>query len=76
MAFFLWMGTLVPSNDQQINNLYLTEPNAGIVQIVDLKARALASTISVGGNPRRVAFSSKGDMGVVTNLNGYLSFIK
>jgi YVTN family beta-propeller protein len=66
-------GAAVTPDD---NNLYLTEPNAGIVQIVDLKARALASTISVGGNPRRVAFSSKGDMGVVTNLNGYLSFIK
>jgi YVTN family beta-propeller protein len=66
-------GAAVTPDD---NNLYLTEPNAGLVQIVDLKARALKTTISVGGNPRRIAFSSKGDVGVVTNLDGYLSFIK
>ncbi len=66
-------GAAVTPDD---NNLYLTEPNSGLVQIVDLKAHALKSTISVGGNPRRIAFSSKGDMGVVTNLYGYLSFIK
>ena len=66
-------GAAVTPDD---NNLYLTEPGAGLVQIVDLKARALKTTINVGGNPRRVAFSSKGDMGVVTNLYGYLSFIK
>ena len=66
-------GAAVTPDD---NHLYLTEPGAGLVQIVDLKTRALKSTISVGGNPRRVAFSSKGDMGVVTNLYGYLSFIK
>jgi YVTN family beta-propeller protein len=57
------------------NHLYVTEPDAGIVQVINLKTRALKGTINVGGNPRRVAFSSTGKMGVVTNLAGYLSFI-
>jgi YVTN family beta-propeller protein len=66
-------GTGVTPDD---NHLYLTEPSAGIVQIVNLKTRKLKGTINVGGNPRRVAFSSTGNMGVVTNLSGYLSFIQ
>ena len=66
-------GAAVTPDD---NHLYLTEPSAGIVQIVNLKMRKLKGTINVGGNPRRVAFSSTGTMGVVTNLNGYLSFIQ
>jgi YVTN family beta-propeller protein len=66
-------GAAVTPDD---NHLYLTEPDAGIVQIVNLKTRALKGTINVGGNPRRVAFSATGNMGVVTNLNGYLSFIQ
>lgn len=66
-------GTAVTPDN---NHLYLTEPSAGIVQIVNLKKRKLKGTINVGGNPRRVAFSATGDMGVVTNLNGYLSFIQ
>jgi YVTN family beta-propeller protein len=66
-------GAAVTPDD---NHLYIAEPNGGIVQVVNLQNRQMKFTINVGGQPRRVAFSATGRVGVVTNQNGYISFIK
>ena len=55
---------------------YITIPNAGVVQVFSLQKGALSSTIKVGGNPRRVAFSQRGRIGAITNLNGYITFVR
>ena len=66
-------GAAVTPDD---NHLYIAEPGPGLVQLIDLQNRKLKSTINVGGSPRRIAFSSQGKVGVVTNQAGYISFIK
>lgn len=55
---------------------YITIPNAGVVQVFSLQKGALSSTIKVGGNPRRVAFSQRGHIGAITNLYGYITFVR
>ena len=57
-------------------HLYITEPDIGIVQIVNLQSRKMQGAINVGGQPRRVAFNSNGKLGVVANQDGYITFIK
>ena len=57
-------------------HLYITEPDIGIVQIVNLQNRKMQGTINVGGQPRRLAFNSTGKLGVVANQDGYITFIK
>jgi YVTN family beta-propeller protein len=66
-------GTGVSPDD---NHLYVSEPSAGIVQVVNLVTRAIGKTISVGGEPRRIAFNPSGKIAIVTNAQDYLSFIK
>lgn len=66
-------GAAVTPDD---NHLYIAEPNGGVVQVVNLQNRQMKSTINVGGQPRRIAFSSQGKVGVVTNQAGYITFIK
>jgi YVTN family beta-propeller protein len=66
-------GAAVTPDD---NHLYIAEPNGGVVQVVNLQNRTMKSTINVGGQPRRIAFSSTGRVGVVTNQDGYITFIK
>lgn len=66
-------GAAVTPDD---NHLYLTEPSAGVVQIVNLQNRKMKGSISVGGQPRRIAFSSTGKVAVVANQDGYITFIK
>lgn len=66
-------GAAVTPDD---NHLYITEPDIGIVQIVNLQNRKMQGSINVGGEPRRIAFSATGKVGVVANHAGYISFIK
>jgi YVTN family beta-propeller protein len=66
-------GAAVTPDD---NHLYIAEPNGAVVQVVNLQNRKMSSTIKVGGSPRRIAFSSSGKVGVVTNQAGYITFIK
>jgi hypothetical protein len=66
-------GLGVTADDGQA---YVTIPNAGIVQVLSLQPGALSSVIKVGGNPRRVGFSRLGRIGAITNLSGYLTFIR
>jgi DNA-binding beta-propeller fold protein YncE len=58
------------------NQAYISIPSAGVVQIFNLQPRRLAGTLTVDGDPRRIAFSRAGKIGAVTNGAGYLSFIK
>ena len=55
---------------------YLTLPSAGLIQIFGLQNRKLAKTISVGGTPRRIAFSQLGHIAAVTNGAGFITFIR
>ncbi len=55
---------------------YLTLPSAGLIQIFGLQSRKLAKSINVGGDPRRIAFSQKGNIAAVTNAAGFITFIR
>ncbi len=57
-------------------HLYITEPDIGNVEIVNLQSRKMQGAINVGGQPRRVAFNSSGKLGVIANQAGYITFIK
>ncbi|HXI21942.1 MAG TPA: YncE family protein, partial [Gemmatimonadales bacterium] len=56
--------------------LYVTEPNAGLVEIIDLGSRAVAHTLQVHGVPRRIAFTRHGGVAVIPNEGGYVSFVR
>lgn len=56
--------------------VYVTEPAVGKVQIVSVESRSIVGTLYVGGQPRRIAFTRLGDMAVVANEDGYVSFVK
>jgi YVTN family beta-propeller protein len=66
-------GTAVSPDD---NHLYVGEPSAGVVQIVNLVTHTVLKSIAVGGSPRRIAFNPTGKIAIVANDQGYLSFIK
>lgn len=55
---------------------YITIPGAGVVQVFSLQSRTLTGTLSVGGQPRRVAFSPRGHVGAITNAAGYITFVR
>jgi YVTN family beta-propeller protein len=55
---------------------YLTLPSAGLIQIFGLQSRKLAKSINVGGDPRRIGFSQKGNIAAVTNAAGFITFIR
>ena len=48
------------------NQAYITIPFSGVVQIFGLQSRKLAGTLSVDGEPRRIAFSRAGKIGAIT----------
>jgi YVTN family beta-propeller protein len=54
---------------------YVSIPSEGVVQIFKLQNRRLTKTLQVGGSPRRIAFSQRGNVGAVTNESGYISFV-
>jgi len=58
------------------NQAYIAIPSQGRVQIFGLQSRKLVGSLSVGGQPRRIAFSQLGKIGAVTNANGFLSFVR
>jgi YVTN family beta-propeller protein len=62
------------SPDQQ--HLYVSEPGAGVVEIVNLASRTVIHTLDVGGIPRRIAFTRHGGVAVIPNEFGYVSFVR
>jgi YVTN family beta-propeller protein len=55
---------------------YVGIPSQGVVQVFNLQSHHLATTINVGGNPRRIAFSEQGHIGAIANLNGWVTFVR
>jgi YVTN family beta-propeller protein len=66
-------GVGVTPDDKQA---WIAIPNTGQVQVLDMKKKQITGSLNVGGNPRRLAFSDAGNIGAVTNLAGYISFVK
>jgi YVTN family beta-propeller protein len=55
---------------------YVAEPFTGLVEVFGLQTRKLTRTIAVGGEPRRVAFSQQGKIGAISNMAGYITFVR
>jgi len=55
---------------------YVAEPGNGLVQVFGLQTRKLSRQINVGGEPRRIAFSSQGKIGAISNMAGYITFVR
>jgi DNA-binding beta-propeller fold protein YncE len=55
---------------------YVTEPSAGVIQVITLQTRKVGKTFAVGGDPRRLAFSQAGHIAVATNAAGFITFIR
>ncbi len=66
-------GVGVTADDHEA---WITLPLDGKVQVFNLQQRRITGTLVVGGEPRRVAFSQLGKIGAVTNMAGYLTFVK
>lgn len=56
--------------------LYVTNPITGKVFIVDVGTRRVVNTLTIGGAPRNVAFSSDGRIGVLTDGDGRVVFVR
>ena len=55
--------------------LYLTDPLSGRVAIIAQKSLATVQILTLGGQPRNVAFDATGTTGVVTDGFGRVIFI-
>ncbi len=58
------------------NEAWITLPLDGKVQVFKLSTRKITGTLTVGGEPRRVAFSQVGKIGAITNTAGYITFVR
>ena len=66
-------GVGVTPDDAQA---YVGIHSVGEVQVFNLQSRRLAATLSVGGNPRRIAFSQLGHIAAIANLDGFVTFVR
>ena len=66
-------GVGVTADDLQA---WVTIPFGGAVQIFNLQNHHLSQAISVGGEPRRLAFSQHGGVGAIANLAGFVTFVR
>jgi YVTN family beta-propeller protein len=55
---------------------YVSIPFSGLVQVFRLQNRKLKWNINVGGEPRRLAFSQRGNIGAIANMAGYVTFVR
>jgi YVTN family beta-propeller protein len=63
---------LTPDGEQ----IYVTNPPAGVVQVVTRATRQVFRTIPGLGSPRNVAFESHGTVAIVTDEGGRVVFIR
>lgn len=56
--------------------LYAGATLTGKVYIIDRASQAIALTLAVGGAPRRIAFSRRGDVAVIANEAGSVTFVR
>jgi YVTN family beta-propeller protein len=55
---------------------YVTEPSAGVIEVINLQTRKIGKTFNVGGEPRRLGFSQTGHIAAATNVAGFITFIR
>lgn len=55
---------------------WIAIPYSGVVQVFNLQQRRITGSLNVQGEPRRIAFSQAGKIGAITNVAGYLTFVK
>ena len=55
---------------------YVSLAQNGTVQIFNLQTRQLSRALSVGGTPRRIAFSQRGHIGAIANEGGFVTFVR
>ena len=55
---------------------YVSIPFSGLVQVFSLQSRQLVKSINVGGEPRRIAFSQRGNIGAIANMGGFVTFVR
>jgi YVTN family beta-propeller protein/YD repeat-containing protein len=58
------------------NQAWITLPLDGKVQVFNLTQRRIVGTLQVGGEPRRVAFSTQGKIGAITDPTGSVTFVR
>lgn len=56
--------------------LYAAATLSGQVYVINRATRAILRVLSLGGAPRRVAFSAKGDVAVISNEAGSVAFVR
>ena len=56
--------------------LYAAATLSGQVYVIDRTTREVIRILSVGGLPRRIAFSTKGDVAVFSNEAGSVAFVR
>jgi YVTN family beta-propeller protein len=56
--------------------LLVSLPSVGIVEVVNARRLAVEHSLTVGGRPRRIAISTVGDIAVVANEAGWVTFIR
>jgi YVTN family beta-propeller protein len=66
-------GVGVTADDVQA---WVAIPFGGTVQIFNLQNHHLSQAITVGGQPRRLAFSQHGGIGAIANLAGFVTFVR
>src|SRR5262245_18310152 len=58
------------------NQAWVSIPSGGSVQVFNLNNRRLNQAFSVGGEPRRLAFSQHGGIGAIANMAGFITFVR
>jgi YVTN family beta-propeller protein len=66
-------GVGVTADDVQA---WVTIPFAGKVQVFNLQSHHLSQALTIGGEPRRLAFSQHGGIGAIANLSGFVTFVR
>jgi YVTN family beta-propeller protein len=56
--------------------LYISSALGGAVYLIDWKTGQTLKTVTTGGTPRRIAFSSDGKVAVVANEGGWVNYIQ
>lgn len=57
--------------------LYVTTAFFGTgIHVINAGSRTVVKSIDVGGDPRRIAFTSSGSIGIVANQSGWVDFIR
>ena len=56
--------------------LYISSSLGGVVYLIDWKTGATLKTVTTGGTPRRISFTTDGTTAMIANEGGWVDFIK